>query len=69
MPSTNISTKNTTALHLRSQKRALIEKLVEGIPVLYFTYSNCLSNGVNVIFPVQWVGPVLALKAVSTGYF
>ena len=69
MPSTNISTKNTTALHLRSQKRALIEKLVEGIPVLDFTYSNCLSNGVNVIFPVQWVGPVLALKAVSTGYF
>ena len=69
MPSANISTKNTTALHLRSQKRALIEKLVEDIPVLDYTYSNCLSNGVNVIFPVQWVGPVLALKAVSTGYF
>ena len=69
MPSANISTKNTTALHLRSQKRALIDKLVEGIPVLDFTYSNCLSNGVNVIFPVQWFGPVLALKAVSTGYF
>ena len=68
MPSTNISTKNTTALQ-KSQKRALIERLVKGIPVLDFTYSNCLSNGVNVIFPVQWVGPVLALKAVSTGNF
>ena len=68
MPSTNIWTKNTEALQ-KSQKRALIETLVEGIPDLDFTYSNCLSNGLNVIFPVQWVGPVLALKAVSTGNF
>ena len=50
----NISTKKKTALHMRSQKRALIEKLVEGFLVLDFTYSNCLSKGVNVIVPVQY---------------